>query len=172
MNAPATSHVSDAMQAAVGSEISRRVSFPVAASDIRKWAIAVYHPHQPPARFWDESAALPDGRLLAPQEFNPFAWMTADPPGFPVVDRLDPDILEKTIGVDGPGLSHQLNGGLEVEYLADYGVGDTVTAVRHLDGYREREGRLGLMLFTTVRETWTDQDGTTLQVRRQTGIRY
>jgi hypothetical protein len=174
VSAAVISNVSEAMRGVVGAEISRRVSFPVAASDIRKWAIAVYHPHQPPPRYWDEDviAALPGGRLLAPQEFNPFAWMTARPKGFPVVDRLDPDILEKTLGVPGPGLTHQLNGGVDVEYLADFGVGDVVTAVRHLDGYREREGRLGLMLFTTVREAWTDQHGTLLQIRRQTGIRY
>jgi len=158
------------MLGAVGSTISRRVSFPVAASDIRKWAIAVYYPHQPPPRYWDEEAS--GGRLIAPQEFNPFAWMTADPKGFPAIDRLDPDILEKTLGFEGPGLKRQLNGGLDVQYQHDFGVGDVVTAVRVLDGYREREGRLGRMLFTTVRETWRDQNGTTLQVRLQTGIRY
>lgn len=174
MTTDVTSNISAAMQAAVGREISRRVSFPVAASDIRKWAMAVYHPHQPPPRYWDEEWIVANlgGKVLAPQEFNPFAWMTAQPKGFPVVDRLDPDVLEKTLGVPGPGLTRQLNGGLDVEYRADYGAGDVVTAVRTLDGYRERQGRLGLMLFTTVCETWTDQDGTTLQIRRQTGIRY
>jgi hypothetical protein len=165
-----TSYVSEAMRGVVGATISRRVSFPVSASDIRKWAIAVYYPHQPPARYWDEDASA--GRILAPHEFNPFAWMTADPKGFPEIDKLDADILEKTLGVAGPGLKRQLNGGLDVEYVNDFGVGDIVTAVRILEGYRERDGRLGRMLFTTVRETWTDQNGTTLQVRLQTGIRY
>lgn len=164
------SYVSAAMRGAVGATISRRVSFPVSASDIRKWAIAVYHPHHPPARYWDVEAVAE--RFVAPQEFNPFAWMTAEPKGFPVIDRLDADILEKTLGIEGPGLTRQLNGGLEVEYLNDIGVGAVVTAVRALDGYRERDGRLGRMLFTTVRETWTDQHGTALQVRLQTGIRY
>lgn len=164
------SYVSAAMRSAVGGTISRRVSFPVSASDIRKWAIAVYHPHHPPARYWDEDAC--GARLIVPQEFNPFAWMTADPKGFPEIDKLDADILEKTLGIQGPGLTRQLNGGLDVHYVHDFGVGDVVTAVRVLDGYREREGRLGRMLFTTVRETWTDQNGTTLQVRLQTGIRY
>jgi hypothetical protein len=74
------------VQEAVGREISRRVSFPVAASDIRRWAMAVYHPLLPPVRYWDEEwiAANLNGRVLAPQEFNPFAWMTAQPKGFPV----------------------------------------------------------------------------------------
>jgi len=166
----AESYITDDMRKAVGGTISRRVSFPVSASDIRRWAIAVYYPHQPPARYWDEDSS--GGRLIAPHEFNPFAWMTFDPKGFPAIDRLDPDVLEKTLGIDGPGLTRQLNGGLDVEYLHDFGVDDVVTAVRVLAGYRERDGRLGRMLFTTVRETWTDQNGTTIQVRSQTGIRY
>lgn len=110
--------------------------------------------------------------MSAPQEFNPFAWMTADPKGFPVVDKLDPDILEKGLGISGPGLRNQLNGGLDVNYLSDYAAGDVVTSVRVLDGYSERDGRLGRMLFTTVRDTWSDLSGRTLQVRLQTGIRY
>jgi hypothetical protein len=165
-----TSYVSEAMHSVVGAVISRRTSFPVSASDIRKWAIAVYYPHRPPARYWDEEAN--GGRLMAPHEFNPFAWMTADPKGFPVIDRLDGDIYEKMLGIQGPGLTRQLNGGLDVEYVGEFGAGDEITAVRTLDGYKEREGRLGLMLFTTIRETWTIQDGTTVQIRLQTGIRY
>jgi hypothetical protein len=168
------SHVSAAMRGAIGSRISRRVSFPVSASDIRKWAIAVYYPHRPPRRYWDHDYvdSILGGRLVAPQEFNPFAWLTADPSGFSETDKLDADILEKALGIPGPGLTRQLNGGLDVEYLGEIAEGDVVTAVRVLDDYRERDGRLGRMLFTTVRETWTNQLGTTVQVRLQTGIRY
>ena len=36
--------------------------------------------------------------------------------------------------------------------------GDRITAVMRLAGYREREGRLGLMLFTSSESTWTNQD--------------
>ena len=167
-------HISAAMRAVVGGEISRRVSFPVADSDIRKWAIAVYYPRRPPPRFWDTAyiATTLGGRTVAPLEFNPFAWMTAEPKGFPLVDKLDSDILEKALGIEGPGLKNQLNGGLDVEYLTEFGAGDVITAVRVLDAYSERTGRLGRMLFTTVRETWTDQNDRMLQIRRQTGIRY
>lgn len=174
MTAPTTTLVSSAMRGAIGSQISRRVSFPIAASDIRKWAIAVYYPHRPPARYWDADHVdrVQQGRWVAPHEFNPFAWMTAVPAGFPEVDRLDPDVLEKSLGIPGPGLTNQLNGGLDVEYLRDLVAGDVITAVRVLDGYTERVGRLGPMLFTTVKETWTNGDGATVQVRRQTGIRY
>lgn len=166
--------VSAAMTAALGAEVSRRVSFPVSSSDIRKWAIAVYHPRQPPARYWDLGYVEHElgGRWVAPQEFNPFAWMTAEPPGFPDVDRLDPDLLETSLGIPGPGLVHQLNGGLDVEYRGELVAGDVITAVRVLESYTERPGRLGRMLFTTVCETWSNQRDETVQVRRQTGIRY
>ena len=169
-----TELVTAAMNGAIGAEISRRVSFPISESDIRKWAIAVYYPHHPPARYWDSAyvADKLDGRLVAPHEFNPFAWMTAVPAGFPKVDRLDPDLLEKSLGIEGPGLKHQLNGGLEVDYHGDLVAGDVITAVRNLASYTQRSGRLGEMLFTTVRETWINQAGETVQVRRQTGIRY
>ena len=48
------SNVSAAMRNAVGSQLARHVSFPVSESDIRRWAIAVYYPQEPPRQFWDE----------------------------------------------------------------------------------------------------------------------
>ena len=167
-------HITEEMQAAVGGLLARRVSFPIAASDIRRWAIAVYHPGPPPAGFWDEEAAARSRHcgIVAPEEFNPFAWMTAEPSGPQDVDRTDPDLTEKALGIDGPGLKFQLNAGLEVEYHERMRPGDVITAERRLAGYREREGRLGLMLFTTVEETWTNQAGGLVKVLRQTGIRY
>ena len=48
--------ISAAMRAAVGTELSRAVSYPVSASDIRRWAVAVYYPAEPPERFWDETS--------------------------------------------------------------------------------------------------------------------
>ena len=57
MTAAPTTNISEAMRVAVGSELTRMVSFPVSESDIRKWAIAVYYPEEPPRRFWDAEAA-------------------------------------------------------------------------------------------------------------------
>ena len=48
-------YITDEMEAAVGSELSRQVSFPITTSDIRRWAIAIYFPEPPPPLFWDES---------------------------------------------------------------------------------------------------------------------
>ena len=74
--------LTDAMEACVGQAFRRVVSFPVSASDIRRWAIAVYHPELPPRRYWDEQYCIESawGGLIAPEDFNPFAWATASPP--------------------------------------------------------------------------------------------
>jgi N-terminal half of MaoC dehydratase len=173
MSATST-YISEAMRSATGALVERRVSYPIAASDIRRWAIAVYYPDPPPAVFWDEVAAVasPSGGLVAPEEFNPFAWMAADPKGPQVLDRANPDFIERRIGIEGPGLRFQLNGGIEAEYRQPMRPGDTITSERRLSGYTEREGRLGLMLFTTVEDTWTNQNDEVVKRLRQTGIRY
>jgi hypothetical protein len=173
---PPRTVVTDAMRAAIGRELGRTVSYPISVSDIRKWAVAVYYPEEPPRLFWDEDYAANTihGGIVAPEEFNPFGWMAAEPSGLPPASesRNDPDRTEKTLGIDGPGLKFQLNGGLEVHYGARMRPGDQITAVMRLAGYREREGRLGLMLFTSSESVWTNQDG--VMVKRSTGtvIRY
>ena len=50
-------HISDEMRGLAGREISTRVSYPVAESDIRRWAFAVYYPEDPPAEFVDPEVA-------------------------------------------------------------------------------------------------------------------
>lgn len=162
--------ISGAMRAAVGSELDRRVSFPITRSDIRRWALAVYHPEPSPARFWDEraAAASPFGGIVAPEDFNPFAWMVADPPGPPRVLR-DP---EEILGIDAPMLTHRLRGGMEARYSVLMRPDDVITSVRSLGAYSEREGRLGPMLFTSVLDRWTNQHGEVVKEFEFTFIRY
>lgn len=170
----ADSHISDAMRAAVGRTTERRVSFPVSASDIRRWAVAVYHPEEPPRLFWDEAhaATTVHGGLVAPEDFNPFAWMAAEPAGLPPAVDNDTDRTERLLGIPGPGLQFQLNGGMEVEYGARMRPGDVITSETRLADYTERQGRLGLMLFTTWEAVWTNQDGDLVKRQRMTIIRY
>jgi hypothetical protein len=84
----------------------------------------------------------------------------------------DPDMMEKTLGITGPGLKFQLNGGMEVEYGVRMHPGDVITSVRRLAEYREREGRLGLMLFTVSEDLWTNQNDELVKTARSTLIRY
>ena len=59
-------------------------------------------------------------------------------------------MIEKTVGVKGPHLTFQLNGGMEVEYSV----------------------RLGLMLFTVTEDNWTNQNDELVKTSRSTLIRY
>ena len=167
-------HISDAMRASVGRELSRLVSFPVSASDIRRWALAVYHPEEPPRLFWDEAYARASvhGGIVAPEEFNPFAWMTAEPAGRQRAPEGGVHALERALGIPGPAVRFQLNGGLEASYGARIRPGDVITGVTRLAEYRERPGRLGLMLFTVSEATWTNQRDEWVKTSRSTLIRY
>jgi hypothetical protein len=170
-----TSNISDEMRGVIGATLGRRVSYPVSESDIRRWAVAVYWPEQPPRRFWDSEYAKSTqrGGIVAPDEFNPFAWMVKEKNEPEVrLEANDPDRTEKTLGVTGPGLQFQLNGGVEVEYGVPVRPGDVITAVSTLDDYVERESRLGLMLITTMLDTWTNQDGEVVKRSRTTLLRY
>jgi hypothetical protein len=53
-----------------------RPSFPIDPSDIRRWALAVYWPETPPRIYWDDDYARTTRwrGIIAPPEFNPFAW--------------------------------------------------------------------------------------------------
>jgi hypothetical protein len=168
-------NISAEMRGAIGREMGRRVSYPVSESDIRRWALAVYYPERPPEEYLDAGVAAKTRHhgIVAPQEFNPFAWLAAEERG-PDVDVAghDPDRTELILGVPGPGLKFQLNGGLEVEYGAPMRPGDVITSVSRLAEYRERPGRLGLMLFSVTEDTWTNQDGETVKRTRNTLIRY
>jgi hypothetical protein len=168
-------NVSAAMRAAIGSQLTRRVSYPVAESDIRRWAIAVYYPRDPPRQFWDAGYAKTTrfGGIVAPEDFNPFAWMAATREE-PAVEAADgsPDRTEAMLGIPGPGLRHQLNGGLEVDYGVRMRPGDVITSVSRLVGYAEREGRLGQMLLTVTEDSWTNDSGDLVKKSRMTLIRY
>ncbi|MFJ9390817.1 MaoC family dehydratase N-terminal domain-containing protein [Nocardioides sp. NPDC101246] len=160
--------ISEQMRAAVGGIVDWRVSFPVAASDIRRWAIAVYHPEPPPRRFLDDGPGL-----IAPEELNPFAWAVADQMTPAVAPGLrDTDKPEKALGIIGPGLTHQLNGGSEVTYGAPIRSGDVIRAETRLHAYRERAGRMGPMLITVFEVEWTNQDGARVKLGHDTSIRY
>jgi hypothetical protein len=165
------SHISPEMTAAIGGEFGRRQSFPISDSDIRKWAIAIYYPEDPPRLFWDAAyaATTVHGGIVAPEEFNPFSWMSADPPGIRHGGYVG---IEASLGVEPPDTGFVLNGGLEVTYGVRMRPGDVITSVSTLTGYQERHGRLGLMLFSTQSDRWTNQDDELVKSTSMTLIRY
>ncbi len=62
------------------------VSPPVGLNDIRRWAIAIYLPERPPAKYVDPDRA---GGVVAPPDFNPFSWMLEAAPAVPGAGRDD-----------------------------------------------------------------------------------
>lgn len=172
------SNISEAMKAAVGTVTGRTVSYPISESDIRKWALAVYYPGQPPAEFIDPAAAAKTihGGIVAPEEFNPFAWITASHEKFITnagkMENNNPDNTEIALGIEGPGLKFQMNGGMVCEYGVRMRPGDVITSESSVGEYSEREGRLGLMLFSRGISTWTNQNGELVKRTTGTLIRY
>jgi len=169
--------ISSEMRGAIGARLSKSVSYPVSISDIRRWAIAVYWPEAPPRLFWDEDYAVTTAHagVVAPEEFNPFAWMAAEREVLEQPASSDPNDtnrIESSLGITGPGLGFQLNGGMSVEYGVRMRPGDVITSVGHLADYVEREGRLGQMLFTVTEDTWTNQRDELVKHTRSTLIRY
>jgi acyl dehydratase len=138
-------------------------SLPVGANDIRRWAIAIHYPEPPPAACVDEKTAErgPWGGLVAPRDFNPFAWL-------PVSGRSEPWL--RGMGT-APG-TRVLNGGQRSRYFAPIRPGDVITSVASLANAYEREGRLGTMLFLVNETRWTNQSGQLVRVGNRTTIYY
>lgn len=170
--------ITDEMRGLIGREFGRaQTSVPISVSDIRKWAMAVYYPEVPPKLFWDEEYAAGSrfGGIVAPEEFNPFAWFTSDGP------RIAPTFTgpirdsgpEGAFGVAAPETNFILNGGSSVIYGVRMRPGDVITSgPTKLVDYKESQGRIGQMLFTVTETTWTNQKGEMVKVTRGTGIRY
>ncbi len=148
------------MEARRGVWGDERVSPPVEASDIRKWAIASYWPEKPPRLFWDAeyAAGTKYGSIVAPQDFNPFAWP-----------------IERSPRVEGgsraPG-QRGMNGGQVERYGVPMRVGDVITSRTRLKGWTERTTSLGPTLFTETEIEWRNQRGEHVKTRISTGIRY
>lgn len=140
------------------------VATPVSLSDIRKWAIAIYWPETPPKLFWDDDYARTTryGGIVAPQDFNPFAWP---------VDRPPPRKGQESATSAGPG-QRRMNGGVTQIYYDPMRPGDIISASQALTGWNERETSLGHTLFTETEVRWTNQHGNLVKRRLQGGIIY
>lgn len=139
-----------------------RISPPVDLSDIRRWAIAVYWPETPPRLYWDVEYAQTTrwGSVIAPREFNPFAWPAVRPA----------DMMPSKFKRD-PG-EHSLNGGQTETYGAQIRVGDVITARFALVKLEERVIKLGPALFRYTETRWTNQRDELVKSRIGISIRY
>ena len=145
---------------------NERISPPIAESDIRKWAIATYWPEKPPAIYWDAEYALKTKHkgIIAPSDFNPFAWPIDRPPR--------PNVSSTSKGGKGSKGKTGLNGGQTDTYRVPMRPGDVIKAKSRLKDFNERQGRMGLMLYTFTETEWTNQENELVRTRISTGIRY
>ncbi len=168
------SMVTDEMRSIVGKVMRETVSHPISLADIRKWVMAVYYPDPPPRQFWDEAfaATLPQGGIVAPEDFNPFAWMTAQP------TPLDPPISqtafsEAELGVDPPAYKAMLLTDIKTRHNGQaMRPGDVIRSTHKITDYFEREGRMGHMLYTTLSHELTNQDGAWIRTTDSVLVRY
>ncbi len=139
---------------------NERMSWPVSESDIRRWAIATYWPEKPPAIYWDAEYAgtTKYGGIIAPPDFNPFAWPVERP---------------RRPGGGGGGRGRTgLNGGQTDTYGVPIRPGDVIRSRSRLKDWKERQGRMGLTLYTFTETEWRNQNDELVRVRVSTGIRY
>jgi len=153
-----------------------RVSWPVSASDIRKWAQAVYWPEVPPRIYWDEEYAKTTkwGGIIAPQEFNPFAWPLEGAYGqaAALAEITGAPRPESTLPMgSGPGL-HAMNGGQTMRYYAPIRPGDVITSTTALVDWNERATRLGLTMFITHETRWTNRNDVIVKITSDVLIHY
>ena len=170
----ADSWITADMQRIVGAVMRESVSHPVAVSDIRKWAIAVYYPEDPPRQFWDEAfaAGTVHGGIVAPEEFNPFAWSTQKPSlSEPKVSQTA--FSERELGVEPPSFKAILLTEIRERYgQARIRPGDVITSTVRISEYFEREGRMGHMLYTTLANEWHNQTGQWVRTTESVFVRY
>lgn len=138
------------------------ISHPVDRSDLRKWAIAVYWPDVPPKIFWDDEYAKSTkyGGIVAPREFNPFAW--------PAIRPANRAPRPATRGVG----ERTMNGGQTETYGVPIRPGDVITSRTALIKMEENVGKLGLTLYKYTEMRWTNQKGEFVRSRVSISIVY
>jgi acyl dehydratase len=155
-------HLDAKTLACLGRPLAPDVALPVGANDIRRWATAAWYPEPAPPELWDEAVAArgPWGGLVAPRDFNVFAWTRCTPP--------DTYPWMRGMGTE-PG-RRGLNGGQRNRYFAPIRPGDVITSVVTLIDAYEKQGRLGAMLFLIDEARWTNQRGELVRTGQRTSI--
>ncbi len=163
--AAAVTYVTPQMREAQGEWGEARVAPPITETDIRRWAMATFYPQQPPRIYWDAGYAASTrwGGIVAPPDFNPFAWPVERPKG----------------GQAGLGGQHPegkqltgMNGGQTDTYGAPMRPGDVISARSRLVDWWEREGRLGHTLYVRSETEWRNQRDEHVKTRLSISIRY
>ena len=148
--------ITDEMRNLVGVESEPSV-YQIEREPIRRWAEAIGDANP---LYRDEEYAKKKGHrgLVVP-------------PGF-LGNYAYPTKVGKSAGRFRSPFTRNLNGGNEYEFFKEVCAGDTLTATTKLADIREREGRLGKMLFVINETTFRDEKGEVVAKSRNTGISY
>ena len=152
--------ITDEMRATIGRE-SEPTTLEIDKTSVRMFARSVGYTDPV---FYDEAAAKAAGYRSLPA-----------PPGYlgtPVYDPNRRGARPQQMLEPSRPLKRVLNGGTDVEYLADICAGDVLTSTSAVSSIEERAGRLGEMLITTTKTTYRNQGGEVVAVMTGTGIRY
>jgi hypothetical protein len=164
--AQAMSMITDRLAAAIGVWNEQGPpSFPIDKSDIRRWAIATHWPEEPPRLYWDEDYARLTrwGGIIAPEDFNPFAWPIAP---------LDAGPARYAYPAKGEAGQRMLNGGVTFQFGQPMRPGDVISGRWRVKDVTEREGRLGKMLHIQLERELRNQHSELVRTRIDTVIRY
>ena len=136
---------------------------PVGANDIARWAIATYWPEPPPVRYLDAHVAAkgPWAGIVAPRDFDPFAWMPNRPWAGDWLWGMGTE----------PG-QRILNGGQHNRYAEPIRPGDVISVTRRFVDVIERDTKRGPMVFFTSEFRWENQAGALVRLGEQTSIYY
>ncbi len=170
-------YVTPELQALIGKEFSMDAWDAVERSAIRRFVQAVMDPDPV---YWDDAAGVERGYggTVAPPMF-PFYGFRC-PPNYP--DPLNEAIKDAhfhgssflpRFGLPEPPipLKRLLNGGNDLEFIADARAGDRLRAKSKIEDIYQREGRSGPLVFVKMNITISNQDGQVLMINRQTEIR-
>ena len=151
--------ITDEMRAAIGKESEPSVR-EVDRTQIRLFARSVGHTD---AIYYDVEAAKAAGYrdLVAPPGYL----------GTPVFAPGQAARAQQEFQPKVP-MNRRLNGGTEIEYLADICAGDVLTATSHIADFVQTSGSIGTMLITTTKTVYKDASGKVVAVGTGTGIRY
>lgn len=148
--------ITDEMKAAVGVESEPSV-YEIERSSIRRWAESIGDPNP---LYRDEEYARSKGyrSLVAP-------------PGF-IAQYAFPVKYGGGGGHIRSPFTRNLNGGNEYEFFKPIQAGDTISATRKIAELRERDGKMGKMLFIITEITYKNQDGEIVAKSHGTHITY
>ncbi len=131
-------------------------SAPIRDSDIRRWALAVYWPEAAPRKYLDPTiaAATPAGGLVAPEDFNPFAWPAPAPaPADAAWHRAERSDRRP----DPRQVRGRVNGGCRAIYGVAMRPDDRIRRRVRLHGWRTADASRGPLLLVDYEHEWRNE---------------